>query len=146
LGTTVENQTWAEKRLPCLLRHAAARRFLSCEPLLSAIDLSRWIGGKREGEFTIDWVIAGGESGAHSRPMLPGWARGLRDQCRRAGIPFHFKQWGHWAPASAAQPSRNVAKFWDDVEGMDILMEAKGKKDAGRFLDGVTWDQVPVAA
>lgn len=46
----------------------------------------------------LDWVIAGGESGPGARPMHPDWARSLRDQCAAAGVPFHFKQWGHWAP------------------------------------------------
>lgn len=146
LGTTVEDQTWASKRLPNLLKHPAARRFLSCEPLLGAIDLSKWLGLNRETEFSIDWVIAGGESGSRSRPMLPGWARCLRDQCRRAAIPFHFKQWGHWAPASVPKAARNVEKFWDGVEREHILMEPRGKKEAGRFLDGVTWDQLPETA
>ncbi|MGY6663395.1 MAG: DUF5131 family protein [Glycocaulis sp.] len=45
----------------------------------------------------LDWVIAGGESGKGARPMHPDWARGLRDQCRSAGVPFFFKQWGEWA-------------------------------------------------
>ena len=78
--------------------------------------------------------------------MLPGWARALRDQCRKRGIPFHFKQWGHWAPTKITQPNKKVTEFWDEVEGKHILMESKGKKEAGRALDGMTWDEVPVAA
>lgn len=46
----------------------------------------------------IDWVIVGGESGPHARPMHPDWARSLRDQCVAAGVPFLFKQWGEWKP------------------------------------------------
>lgn len=46
----------------------------------------------------ISWVICGGESGAHARPMHPAWARSLRDQCATAGVPFHFKQWGGRTP------------------------------------------------
>jgi protein gp37 len=51
-----------------------------------------------KGQSGIDWVIVGGESGPHARPMHPDWARSLRDQCAVAGVPFLFKQWGEWAP------------------------------------------------
>jgi protein gp37 len=92
----------------------------------------------------INWVIAGGESGGNARAMLPGWARQLRDQCQQAGIPFHFKQWGHWAPISVPKTEKSgIRAFWDDVMGIEIFMEPKGKKIAGRRLDGITWDQLP---
>lgn len=48
----------------------------------------------------VDWVICGGESGPGARPMHPDWARGLRDQCKAAGVPFFFKQWGKWASSA----------------------------------------------
>lgn len=48
----------------------------------------------------LDWVIAGGESGPGARPMNPDWARDLRDQCKMAGVPYFFKQWGGWKPQS----------------------------------------------
>jgi protein gp37 len=143
LGTTVENQKWAVERIPRLLRFPVVRRFLSCEPLLGPVDLSQWINDGHS-LFPIDWVIAGGESGAHARAMLPGWARRLRDQCREADIPFHFKQWGHWAPAR--KRSELVKTFWDDVEGKMIDMESRGKKLAGRALDGIIWNEIPRAA
>ncbi|QXX74273.1 DUF5131 family protein [Methylovirgula sp. HY1] len=44
----------------------------------------------------LDWVICGGESGPHARPMHPDWARSLRDQCAAASVPFFFKQWGEF--------------------------------------------------
>lgn len=144
VGTTVENQHWAEVRLPQLLTIPAKRRFLSCEPLLGPVYLNRWMSKRPKRLYPIDWVIAGGESGPKARAMLPGWARDLRDQCRDARIPFHFKQWGHWAPA---QKKAVFAKeFWDEVEKRLIRMEPLGKKSAGRFLDGKTWDEVPAAA
>ncbi|HWV98945.1 MAG TPA: phage Gp37/Gp68 family protein [Candidatus Acidoferrum sp.] len=144
LGTTVEDQQRAELRLPLLLHFRAKYRFLSCEPLLGAVDLERWLGGRPGSLNPIDWVIAGGESGPNARPMLPGWAMKLRDQCQGAGIPFHFKQWGHWAPVAARNGERApVRKFWDEVMGVEIFMEPKGKKIAGRDLDGATWDQIP---
>jgi protein gp37 len=147
LGTTVEDQKNANERLPILLKFPAKRRFLSCEPLLGSIDLGAWTHNRPKGLHAIDWLIAGGESGSNARAMLPGWARTLRDQCQVAGIPFHFKQWGHWAPV-ATPPERksSVRTFWDEVMGVNIFMEPKGKKIAGRRLDGATWDELPATA
>jgi len=147
LGTTVEDQKRADERLPVLLQFPAKRRFLSCEPLLGPVDLSNWTRHRPKKLNEIDWVIAGGESGANARAMLPGWARKLRDECQQSGIPFHFKQWGHWTPVPAPRNEKStVHKFWDEVMGMNIFMEAKGKKIAGRRLDGTTWDELPATA
>lgn len=137
IGTTVENQHWAEVRLPHLLKHSAAVRFLSCEPLLGPIDLGKWAGDPLLNP--LDWVIAGGESGPQARPMEPGWARKLRDHCNSHGIPFHFKQWGHWVPAALLEGAEKRRILVGEVE-----MAAAGKKLAGRELDGKTWDQFPI--
>lgn len=124
LGVSVEDQKRADERIPDLLATPAAVRFLSCEPLLGPVDLTRvcmgesgftpvpgaGLDGIKTIRFTInalagvesfqwqgiDWVIAGGENGP--RPMHPYWPRSLRDQCAAAGVPFFFKQWGSWAP------------------------------------------------
>jgi protein gp37 len=121
LGTTVENQAEADRRIPHLLAVPAAKRFLSMEPLLGPVDLTRWLrafdrcphdgapengcegcdgtGGNDCGAVTrsrLDWIIAGGESGPKARPSHPDWFRSLRDQCQAAGVPFFFKQWGEW--------------------------------------------------
>lgn len=148
LGTTVENQEFAATRLPHLLKYPVRHRFLSCEPLLGPLDLSSWTTNRADNLYPINWVIAGGESGPNARPMLPGWARKLRDHCQSAKIPFHFKQWGHWSPVPSPGPAapRAVKKFWDEAMGEEIYMEAKGKKEAGRQLDGATWDELPVTA
>lgn len=146
IGTTVEDQKRADERLPIFLKIPARTRFLSCEPLIGPVDLSAWTTRRSKDLLSIDWVIAGGESGPHSRPMYPSWARTLRDQCQSARIPFHFKQWGHWAPTRQASSTATVKQFWDDVTGQEVLMEAKGKKEAGRRLDGETWDELPKAA
>ena len=100
LGTSVEDQKWANVRIPQLLRTPAAVRFLSMEPLLSAVDLGPWLAVDRAapvvglGSRGIDWVIVGGESGPGARPMHPDWARDLRDQCLAARVPFFMKQLG----------------------------------------------------
>jgi protein gp37 len=85
LGTSIENQTWADRRLPVLRTIPAAVRFVSAEPLLGPVRLD--LDG-------IGWVICGGESGHNARPMDPAWARQIRDDCLAAGVPFFFKQWG----------------------------------------------------
>lgn len=154
LGTTVENQAAADKRIPALIQVPATVRFLSCEPLLGPVDLSGttcdtvWIDAGyaatdpglgdlvREEGWPIHWVIAGGESGPQARPMNPYWVRLLRDQCVDAGVPFHFKQWGEWRPAEA-QDDPSVREYWD--WGMNRV----GVKAAGRLLDGCIWDQFP---
>ncbi|MDO8691058.1 MAG: phage Gp37/Gp68 family protein [Dehalococcoidia bacterium] len=87
IGVSVENQYWAERRIPALLRVPARIRFLSVEPLLKPVDLSPYLVG-------LQWVIVGGESGPKARPMHPDWVSSVRQDCEKAGIPFFFKQWG----------------------------------------------------
>ena len=106
IGTSVENQAAANERIPHLLRIPARVRFLSMEPLLGAVHLPSVPGLNRAGSAGQEivrslWVIVGGESGRHARPMHPEWARALRDQCVAAGVPFFFKQWGEWGPVSS---------------------------------------------
>lgn len=87
VGTSVGSQRRAEERIPLLLEVPAAVHFLSCEPLLEALDLSPWLSD-------LQWVICGGESGLQARLMRVDWARTLRDQCLAKGVPFFFKQHG----------------------------------------------------
>ncbi|WP_250538764.1 MULTISPECIES: phage Gp37/Gp68 family protein [unclassified Caballeronia] len=122
LGATIVNQEEADRDIPKLLMTPARRRFLSMEPLLGPVDLSRIdidghseiypLTGTRDCEDdngnaapdlpALDWIIVGGESGRDARPMHPVWARDIRDQCAQAGVPFLFKQWGEWAPGENA--------------------------------------------
>ncbi|CAB3805038.1 hypothetical protein LMG28688_06093 [Paraburkholderia caffeinitolerans] len=88
----------------------------------------------------VDWIICGGESGPHARPMHPAWPRDLREQCATSGTAYLFKQWGEWAPAlegiDASDPL--VRRFEDGTR-----MHRIGKKAAGRMLDGRTHDDFP---
>lgn len=84
MGVSVENQRFT-CRIDDLRDVPATVRFLSCEPLLGALELNL---------EDIHWVIAGGESGPRARAMNPDWVRGVRDQCAIAKVPFFFKQWG----------------------------------------------------
>lgn len=120
IGVSAENQRRYDERWPELELTPAAIRFVSFEPLLGAVNIDR--GG-------LDWAIVGGESGPRARPMDPRWARSIRDQCKGAGVPFFFKQWGEWKPVGT----------WDRVPEF----ERTGKKKAGRELDGVLHDASP---
>lgn len=154
LGTTVENQEQADTRIPELLRVPAAVRFLSCEPLLEAVNLRLtvdFIGGSsavKDIASDLHWVIVGGESGPGARPMHTKWARSLRDQCLAAGVPFFFKQWGDlypsdqrsYANATLASVIEMVAPPFGELEPDHYQV---GKKLAGNLLDGRQHLQIP---
>jgi protein gp37 len=124
LGVSVEDQARADERIPLLLKTPAAVRFLSCEPLLGPVDLTRlWLKDKTgfwnglDGRLTckvvtdneqevwaetekpitprIEWVIVGGESGHDARPLKEYWVRSLVHQCKYAGVAVFVKQLGH---------------------------------------------------
>lgn len=148
LGTTAENQEEADRRIPILLATPAAVRFVSLEPVLGPIDLSRWttdqaryaeycdaVGGPQPKLTILDWVIVGGESGPKARPMHPDWVRSIRDQCRSSCVPFLFKQWGEWHADSM---------LFRTLEGECPPRDMKiGKKKSGRTLDGVVHNAFP---
>lgn len=99
IGTTVENQTAADTRIPWLLQIPATVRFLSVEPMFGPVKLGGFDGkiyrpwnGIRMGEGTINWCIVGCESGPGARATKIEWVRDLRDQCQTASIPFFLKQ------------------------------------------------------
>ncbi len=146
LGTTVENQASAKKRIKYLLDFKSPSvRFLSCEPLLGPVDLSGYLVRGDSGT-RVDWVIAGGESGPGSRPMDPLWPSELQRQCAQADVAFHFKQWGHWAPTEQvadAVTKRTAIKVLRS-DGTEVSIAAVGKGKAGRALGGKHWDQFPV--
>ncbi|TYB71151.1 phage Gp37/Gp68 family protein [Nonomuraea sp. PA05] len=151
IGVSVEDQKWADLRIPILLDtpHIAVR-WISAEPLLGRIVLrSEWLDPWKN-PATLDWVVAGGESGPQARPMHPDWARGLRDQCVAAGVPFFFKQWGAWTPSGMVGVGNQGPRFayiGDPVDehGHRIVMENVGKHQAGAVLDDETWTEYPDA-
>lgn len=104
VGVSVESSEVTD-RIDDLRAIPATIRFLSCEPLLTALpglDLE-----------AIDWVIAGGESGPRARPMDPAWVEDIRDQCVKAGVAFFFKQWGGRTPK--ANGRELDGRTWDDM-------------------------------
>jgi protein gp37 len=104
IGTSVENQDVVAARVQHLGLIPAPVRFLSMEPLVGPVDCERgsWMWDCLS-NGRIDWVIAGGESGAHARPMHPDWVRAIRDACALHDVPFFFKQWGRWVPECELQ-------------------------------------------
>jgi protein gp37 len=95
--TSVENQKAADERIPALLKIPAAKRGLSCEPLLGSVDLRRRVtigGNSQELISQIDWAIIGGESGTGARPCNVDWIRDIKDQCEAACVPVFVKQLG----------------------------------------------------
>lgn len=105
MGVSVEDESTL-KRIDLLRQTKARTKFLSCEPLIGPLpnmNLEK-----------IDWVIVGGESGPHARPMNPDWVIDILDQCKQADVQFFFKQWG-----------------------------GTNKKKTGRILEGKTYDEMP---
>jgi protein gp37 len=183
LGVSAESQKYADERIPLLLQTPAAVRWVSAEPLLGPIDLTDLpvpssVTGYSEKSILetpyrfnvltnqdddhvynrhpkINWLVAGSESGPGARPAHPDWFRGLRDQCKAAGVPFFFKQWGEWKPAERGDPDfiRESGGFqpdshthnWDKNANLpDGLWSIRvGKKAAGRLLDGKEHNEYP---
>jgi protein gp37 len=94
IGTSVETQRWANKRIPYLLGVPASVRFLSVEPLLERISLAQHLSLRAAGRPGIDWVIVGGESGPKARPLDVDHMRALITECRTVGVPVFVKQLG----------------------------------------------------
>lgn len=172
LGISVVNQEEADRDIPKLLQ-LPVKRFLSCEPLLGAIDLNKRfeIGDSFINALTgvassiestpyqsshkIHWVIVGGESGSNARPMHPEWALSLRDRCAVARVPFFFKQWGAWVPSLSTQ----VKKEWVLHKSMELIRyttaDSTRRADIGKASyhaipshvtmgDGDQWVTVPI--
>ena len=91
LGTSVENQTFADNRIPALLGIPAAVRWLSCEPLLGPLDLRSYLP-------ELQWVVDGGESGKGRRAADYDWFRSIRDDCQASDTPYFHKQGNHYSP------------------------------------------------
>ena len=181
-GVSVENQETADERIADLLWTPSAVHWVSYEPALGGVNFwavkptlpvhaqnGYWIDALRgkvlsadgnplfAAAGSIDWIVAGGESGPFARPSFPEWFYDLRDDCVAAGVAFNFKQWGNWRPVvvksgtalELPDPSDKKRAFiGPDGErlagpGRGKLMERVDKREAGRLLDGELWDEYP---
>lgn len=167
LGVTVCNQQEADEKIPILLQTPAAKRFVSLEPLLGQVDLTRYLemeerryqGDDVSGfiDYTplLHWVICGGETGPGARPMHPECVRFLRDQCKSANVPFFFKSWGEWTTehhchdgvlhlGGSYEAADDISEPWPSCLAI-VPIARVGKKRAGRLLDGREWNEIPEA-
>jgi protein gp37 len=134
LGVTIENQAACDERAMDLVLASSLGwpTFVSYEPALGPVE---W--GALLDTGAVDWLIAGGESGQNGRPARPDWFRHARDLCQARGVPFHFKQWGQWAPRADVAGLADV-RIFDEPD-----LHSVGKRAGGRTLDGRVWDQFP---
>jgi len=176
LGVSVENQQTADERIPILLSIPAAKKFVSCEPLLGPINFGwgdentikecrekgqqacSWCPDRECTDNTttfLDWVVAGGETGPGARPCHPDWARGIRDQCQAARVPFFFKGFGTWQPIDQPWEQDSPKPLAPNEDWLNLRggcgfhgeevwrMRKTGKKAAGNLLDGKEWSEQP---
>lgn len=131
LGFTAENQEWFEKRLEHAVilrsRFIVPKVFVSYEPAIGELSIA-----SPRARLNIDWLICGGESGPHARPMQPEWARLVRNQCQAAGISFFFKQWGDYRDFGCGMPGHPLYEA-----GLQLCSHG------GDMLDGRTWQEFP---
>lgn len=172
-GVTAGVQASANHRIATLLEvEAHGPLVVSMEPLLGSVDLTnirtkiddlgrddtliqnaltgdfRWEYAHEEAGNSgkrIGWVIVGGESGQKARPMHPEWARSLRDQCNKAGVPFHFKQFGEWIPRSHTEKRHDWhAERTPDAGGWRVSVPQKCRWVAlahdGSLSEATVWN------
>lgn len=175
LGVSVENQEAADERIPDLLATPAAVRFLSCEPLLGALDLRAFLSrgnylvcpacrfasnaptavcanghGRMVADFGIDWLICGCESGPRARECDVAWLCSLRDQCADASVPFFLKQAVALSYDRRVYPSSQAAVATTHVIAAGEGSHVRGSGLGGPvielpYLDGVQWAHFPEA-
>jgi protein gp37 len=147
LGTSVAGEANVGRVADLVRIRGAKVLFVSAEPLLGEVSLRRWLG-------KLQWVIAGGESLAGSRPSHPDWFRKVRDECAGQGVPFFFKQWGDFAPLSQVPATALVTERllrdlpWHEFPPRSAEKEGQlvyriGNDAAGASLDGREWREVP---
>ncbi len=142
LGVSVENQHYADERIPDLLHTPAVVRWVSAEPLLDGIELGRYLDSQGwyaqkvwtapgsapippHHQGSLDWVVVGGESGHHARPFDLVWARALLNQCGRYHVPIFVKQLGAKAfdqlvMDDQRRPLGGVRRLLTDSHGGDM--------------------------
>jgi protein gp37 len=170
LGVTAGDQKRVDERIPILLETPAALRFVSVEPMLEAVDLSRYLKptlvsttGERlqhpdprvpstggTWEWGVDWVIAGAESGPGARPCSIEWLRSLRDQCLAVDVPLFLKQ------ADICQNCYGARRFATGMPNHDgddedrvVCEQCDENGQTGKLvkmpaLDGIVYQQMPL--
>lgn len=131
LGVSVEDQATADERIPILLQTPAAVRFVSVEPMLAEVNMTRYLHDSNcdyfrwnktcrvciccePREVSVEWIIIGDESGPGRRISPPGAIKALKDQAVAANVPVFIKQ--------------------AEINGRLVKMPE---------LDGRVWDELP---
>lgn len=139
LGVSVENQEYADKRIPALMQCPASVRWVSYEPALGPVDFSPWVTRTESCQFVafsreardaygpdglrtltrrgLDWIVCGGESGSGARPFDLTWARHVIEVTRGTGTAAFVKQLG-------ARPWDSAIPVIVAVNGADGSMRA----------------------
>jgi protein gp37 len=183
-GTSCEDQKTLNSRMPHHLETPWHLHFLSYEPAIGPIDLlkidsqglgymdifaekefaylsSLFLPGNPNFKYQLSWVICGGESGTGKliQPMKPAWARKVRDDCKKTGTAFFFKQWGNWSPTEDHKGNRIIGTRYGRFDGDTFLpgnwvvtafpadtvyMTHVGKHRSGSLLDGVEHKEMPI--
>ncbi len=154
LGVSVENQKYADERIPILLETPAAVHWVSAEPLLGPVDLRGWIepcritrsaGSLSRGRYIdngakfarLEWIVVGGESGPGARPYDVQWARAVIEQCQRARVPCFHKQLG-------AKPYQSAAH--EGATGFEMKLENRKGGDWSEWPEDLRVRQFPRGA
>ena len=151
LGVSVENQRFADERIPILLDTPAAVHFISAEPLLGPLNLLRWLGrGYNDGETGqfletgVDWVIVGGESaGSPERRLVERCVQPWHDINMRLAVCDRCAGTG-WRPKPKALAW--LRSLRGQAAGTAFYFKGWGgptPKSGGRLLDGREWNEMP---
>ena len=134
LGVTAENQRTADERIPILLQISAAVRFVSCEPLLSDLDLLRYLPGGKANERYGEGISCTDRSGAiyssGGRNYLEDGANGGRESIRE---PFVF--------SAISQTSKSGDKRKDRLSDGDVFPRRTTTLNGGRTQNCVDSNQ-----
>ncbi len=138
LGVSVENQKTADERIPILLQIPAAHHWVSYEPALGPLQFNHhWVGAcdseDHQKHNFISFLVCGGETGPHARPLHPDWVRSVRDQCQTAGVSFFFKSWG-----TPRFPNIDISD-WVSAGYNPIDIRSRGNN----ILDGREYKEIP---
>ena len=134
-GVSVENRRDGLPRIEPLRRAPVPIKFLSVEPLLEDLGIINLAG--------ISWVIVGGESGPGARPMQKDWVLSIRAQCKAAGTPFFFKQWGGiWKSRTGRRLEGRVYNELPKTSSHPVLPRARRLAHAA----SIEQDIVPMSA
>lgn len=159
VGVTVCNQQEADIKIPMLLESWPGKKWLSIEPMLGPVSIEEYCMGfdpywtpdrdddglVRLSDPGIHWIVCGGETGPHARPIHRNWVRSIRDQCATAGVPFFFKQWGEYLTIPEAADLAIKTDIIDllNANSLGGGFLRVGTKRAGRLLDGREWNERP---